>query len=140
MPSYYGNLVDDATKRRLNTEAVQSFDTGLKIINAPWIARPLVSGRPTNSDAQIGILAPGFTLANRNRRPNELSKLPLILARLIQVLRIRVSLQEGKAACSQNQRLIQPIVHVFKYNSRRFLSGNIAPVELGRIAAPHTKT
>jgi len=41
MPSYYGNLVDDATKRRLNNEAVQSFDTGLKGLTAN--ARPVMS-------------------------------------------------------------------------------------------------
>ena len=41
MPSYYGNLVDDATKRRLNTEAGQSFDTGLKRLTAN--SRPVVS-------------------------------------------------------------------------------------------------
>lgn len=41
MPSYYGNLVDDATKRRLNTEAVQSFDTGLKRLTAN--SRPVIS-------------------------------------------------------------------------------------------------
>jgi hypothetical protein len=41
MPSYYGNLVDDATKRRLNTEAGQSFDTGLKGLTAN--ARPVMS-------------------------------------------------------------------------------------------------
>mgnify|MGYP000844764248 CR=1 FL=1 len=41
MPSYYGNLVDDATKRRLNTEAVQSFDAGLKGLTAN--ARPVMS-------------------------------------------------------------------------------------------------
>lgn len=41
MPSYYGNLVDDATKRRLNTEAGQSFDTGLKRLTAN--SRPVIS-------------------------------------------------------------------------------------------------
>ena len=41
MPSYYGNLVDDATKRRLNTEAVQSFDTGLKRLTSN--SRPVIS-------------------------------------------------------------------------------------------------
>lgn len=41
MPSYYGNLVDDATKRRINTEAGQSFDTGLKRLTAN--SRPVIS-------------------------------------------------------------------------------------------------
>ena len=30
MPTYYGSLVDEATQRRLNAEAAQSFDAGLK--------------------------------------------------------------------------------------------------------------
>ena len=75
MPSYYGNLVDDATKRRLSTEAGQSFDAGLKGLTAN--ARPVMSNAygvgslpaPSGSGIPSGYMPQSFPTRSPQSNP-----------------------------------------------------------------------